>query len=140
MPTYIASNQAAVFVTVAGVTIDSKSWSKMDGGDNSADANPMFPGGADPQVEMGGRPKRSPLVITRPWSDVLFAAYKALDNAVNADVTAVYQVLDGNFNAVPGETITYTGKLLATKRPGYDSEDSKAAMLEITVGTNGPIS
>lgn len=138
---YYRTDQSRIQVSVAGITLDSVSWDKLDGGDNVAPSTQHLPGGMQPPVELGGVPKRNPLTIERAWSDTLIAAYKALDNgAGKLPVTASYTVLDANGNPVPGATITYTGVLLETARPGYDSSSNSEAMLKLTVGLNGPVS
>jgi hypothetical protein len=140
MPQYFRTDQARIQVSIAGVSLDNVSWDKMEGGDNVAPSTNYPPGGMQPSVELGGVPKRNPVTVERIWSDTLIAAYKAMDNgAGKLPVTASYTVLDRNGNPVPGSTISYTGVLLETARPNYDSSSSSEAMLKITVGLNGPI-
>jgi hypothetical protein len=140
MPTYFRTDQARIQVAVVGVTLDSVSWDKMEGGDNEAPSTPKLLGGMANQIEMGGLPKRSVLTVERTWSDTLIAVYKALDNGSGQlRATASYTVLDASGNPVSGSTISYTGVLLKTERPNYDSESNAPAMLKLTLGLNGPI-
>lgn len=141
MPRFFRTDQAAIHVTVAGVTIDDNVWDTMEGGDRSSDGVNYLPGGMAPSVELGGLPKRSDLTISRIWSDTMIAAYKALDNGCGkAAVTASYTNLDANGTMVPNSTITYTGILKSVTRPNYDSNSSGEAKLTIVVGLNGQLS
>lgn len=140
MPTLYRSDQARIQVSVAGVQLDNLSWDKMDGGDNVAPSTSHLPGGMQPQVELGGFPRRSTMTVERAWSDMLIGAYKQLDNGSGRlRATVTYTVLDANANPVPSSTLTYTGVLLETRRPGYDSSSNSAAMLQLTIGLDGPI-
>jgi hypothetical protein len=127
-------------VAVTGVTLDTISWDKLEGGDPTAETSNYLPGGMEPSIELGGLPKRSDLVVHRIWSDTLVAVYKQLDNGVGRLPGAVtYTVLDANRNPLPGSTISYTGILKAVARPGYDSSTSTEALLSLTFGLNGSI-
>jgi len=140
MPTYYRSDQARIQVRVTGIALDNVSWDVMQGGDNVAPSTNYPPGGMQPSVELGGTPRRNPLTVERIWSDTLVAAYKALDSgAGRLAATATYTVLDANGNPVPNSSITYTGVLLETARPDYDSTSSNEAKLRLTIGLNGPI-
>jgi hypothetical protein len=140
VPRLFRTDQAVIHVTVSGVTIDDLSWDVLDGGDNTAQSVNYNPGGMAPSVAMGGIPKRSPVKVSRVWSDTLISAYKALDNGTgHLAVTVSYTNLDANGNGVVGSTITYTGILDAVARPGYDSGTASEAKLELTVDCNGAI-
>lgn len=139
MATYYRSDQAAIHLTVNGVSLDTTSWDSMEGGDNVAEETEHFPGGMRPQVPLGGQPKRSPLTVERKWSDVLIGIYKQLDESVNAEATASYVQLDLT-GAATGEVITYTGLLSSTTRPNYKAGTSEDAMLKVTLSLNGEIS
>ena len=137
MPTLFRTDQAHIHVAVAGVTIDSVSWDKFEGGNLTVESQMYNPGGMVPAVAMGGKRSRSPATISRVWSDALYAAYVALDNAAGiAAVTCSYQLLAADRQTPVGTTITYTGILGNVTRPGYDSMTSTPAMLAITVDLN----
>jgi len=140
MPTLYRSDQARIQVQVAGVQLDNVSWDKLDGGDNVAPSTQHLPGGMQPAIEMGGIARRNQMTVERAWSDLLIGAYRALDNGSGRlRTTVTYTVLDANANPVAGSTLTYTGVVLETRRPGYDSSSSSPAMLVLTIGLDGPI-
>lgn len=137
MPTYFRSDTARVQVTVAGISLPSDSWSKMEGGENAAETSQLLPGGMAPAVALGGLAKRTDLTVHRPWSDVMAGAYKALDQAVGAaTVTASYVVLDNNKQPVANASVTYTGILKSVTRPNYDSSSSTEALLQLVFECN----
>lgn len=139
MPTYIRSDQAQILVEVSGVTLDKESWSIMEGGDQTAESAQAFPGGQKPLIALGGFPKRSTITVQRPWTDVLYGAYKTLDGKVGqATVTVAYQNQNSNREPI-GTPITYTGVLQSVSRPNYKAGTSEEAKLMITVDPNGEI-
>jgi hypothetical protein len=140
MPTYIRSDQAEIHVSPSVIALDKESWDMMEGGDPVATETPIFPGGMEPQVELGGLPKWTPLTIERAWSETLAGVYKALANAAGSEpITASYIIL--GVNKIPtGQVYTYTGVLLSCERPKYKASESVEAMLKITVGINGQVS
>lgn len=140
MPVFFRSDQAAIHVSVAGVPLDNVVWDTFEGGDNAAEDVSYLPGGMAPQINLGGLPKRSDIKVTRIWSDALVRAYKQLDQAVGrSTATVTYTVLDAA-GASTGEQVTYTGVLKMVTRPNYESNTSKEAMLELTIGANEVIS
>lgn len=138
--TYFRSDQAVIHVTVAGVNLDSESWDVMEAGDIKADSLAVFPGGMAPQVELGGLPKRGELTVSRLWSDILIAQFKALDAVAGfAAVTASYAVLKPNRETTSNPPITYRGVLLSVERPNYKSSTAEEALLKLTVGLHGQL-
>jgi len=128
-------------VSVAGVAIDNLSWDKFSGGEVLVDSQMHSPGGMQPTIALGGRRSRSPAVIERIYSDVLAAAYVALDNAAGrAAVTCSIQYLAPDRKTAIGAPITYTGILGPVKRPDYDSMTSTPGMLSVTVDLNEVVS
>jgi hypothetical protein len=140
VPQYFASNQAAIGVEVTGVTLDHISWDSMEGGDNTAEDKPVFPGGMAPQAQLTSIPKRSPLTVTRLWTPALVNEYKALDSlSGQASTTATYSLLEPNGKPT-GFVITYTGVLLSVDRPAYKSgPGGEEVFLTLMIGLNGPI-
>lgn len=139
MPVY-RSDQAAVHVTVTGVALDNIVWDTFAGGDNTASSTNYPPGGMQPSIELGGVPTRSPITVTRAWSDALIGVYKALDQASGRTPGAIsITTLDATGRPV-GVTTTYTGVLLTVTRPGYDHATSAAGMLQLVFGMNESIS
>lgn len=137
MPQYFRSDTARVHLSATGVSLDSVSWDKMEGGDNTAETTNFMPGGMEPSVELGGPPKRSDLTLTRIWSDTLLNVFKKLDAGTgNMAATATYQVLDANKQPVSNGSITYTGIIKSVARPNYDSSTSTEASLVIIMGLN----
>ncbi len=138
MPVYFRSDQASIGVSVAGITIDNLSWDVLEGGDQTVEGMTVLPGGMQPQVALGGIPKRSPITVKRLWSEPTIIAYKALDAvAGNAAVTITYTVLSTNREEIPGFVRTYTGVLGTVTRPNYDAMKSEAAYLTIVAELNG---
>jgi hypothetical protein len=136
---YYRSDQAAIHVKFAAITIDDESWSVLDGGDNVAPNKVVHPGGMAPTVALGGIPIRSDITVERAWSDLLFGAYKALDAASGIEPIEVGYVILNGPGKPQGTVFTYTGVLLSASRPGYKAGESNDAMLKLTVGPNGPI-
>lgn len=136
---YYRSDQAAVHVKFAAVTIDDESWDVLDGGDNVAPNKIIHPGGMAPMISLGGIPVRSDITVERAWSDVLFGAYKTLDGVAGGEPVEVGYVILDSPGKPQGTVFTYTGVLLSTTRPGYKAGESSDAMLKITIGPNGPI-
>lgn len=136
---YYRSDQAAIHVKFAAVTIDDESWDMLDGGDNIAPNKVIHPGGMQPMVSLGGVPIRSEITVERNWSDVLFPVFKELDaGAGNEPVEVGYVVLNGPGRA-QGTIFAYSGVLLGVSRPNYKGGESPDAMLKLTIGPHGPI-
>jgi len=131
---------ASIGVEVTGVALDHLSWDSMEGGDNTGEDKPVFPGGMSPQAQLTQIPKRSPLTVTRLWSPALVAEYKALDAlACQAAATATYTLLEPNGKPT-GFVATYTGILLSVERPNYKSgPGGEESFLTLMIGLNGPI-
>jgi hypothetical protein len=137
---YFRSDQAAIHVSIEGVTLDGISWDVMEAGDNTVEGLVVHPGGMAEQVALGGIPKRSPLTVARLWSDTLIAVFKQIDSlAGQAAVTASYVVLNANKTAT-SNVETYTGVLGTVTRPNYKAGESTDAMLQIAVDLNGALS
>lgn len=133
---YYRSDEASIHVVFAALTIDDESWGVLDGFDLVAANKTIFPGGSQPQVSLGGVPKRSDGTVERDWSDTLFPVFTKLEAAINTLVTVSY-VIDEAPGKPQGTVFTYTGPLLSVSRPGYKAGESNDAMLKITVGANG---
>lgn len=136
---YIRSDQAQINVEVAGVTLDTESWSSLEGGDNTPETAQVFPGGQKPVVALGGFAKPTPLTVMRPWSEALIKPYKELwSRAGQAAATVTYRNQNANREPI-GEPVTYTGVLGTVTRPGYKAGTSEEAKLQITVDLNGEL-
>lgn len=138
MPTY-RSDQFLIHVNVEGITIDNEPWELFEGGEKKAQSLKQFPGGMADQVELGNTPEREQIKLARKWSDVLINAFKALDNASGHTPMEVSVTTLGANKKPTGNTDTYTGILLETKRPTYKAGPAEVAMLELTMGPHGPI-
>lgn len=131
------SDQASIGVTVTGVNLGNESWDVLEGGAQEVEVVMVLPGGMEPQVALGGIPKRSVLTVKKLWSESMINEFQLLDSvAGNAFTTVTYTVLGVNHKpAFPA--YTYTGVLGTVTRPNYDAMKSEAAYLEISVGLNG---
>src|ERR1700684_4438829 len=76
------SDQGAIHVNVAGVSLDSEVWDMLEGGDVTAEELVVFPGAMQEQIALGGVAKRAPLTVERLWSEAMTGVKKALDRAV----------------------------------------------------------
>jgi len=140
MPTY-RSDQAAVHVTVDGVTLDTKPWDSFAGGDITANTVNYLPGGMQPAIDLGGVPQRSDITVEREWSDALIGVYKQLDQLCGRAAGRIpVTTLDANGVPVAGSTSTYTGTLKGVARPGYDSSTSGLAKMQLVFACNGSLS
>lgn len=138
---YYRTDQAAIHVKLSAITIDDESWDVLDGGDNVAQNKIVHPGGMQPMVSLGGVPIRSEITVERAWSDVLIAAYKALDAAAGGEPIEVGYIQLNGPGRPQGTIFGYTGVLLSASRPNYKAgESNQDAMLKLTIGPNGPLS
>jgi hypothetical protein len=138
MPIY-TSKDFRIHLQVAGVTYDTVSWDKFTGGNVVGENQQYNPGGAMPQVVVGGLRKRGPATLERAWDDSLIGAYLAFDAAVTfASVTCSITPLKGK--AQNGGPFTYTGVLESVTRPDADSNTSNVAMMTAIVTLNDTMS
>jgi hypothetical protein len=134
------SDQVAIHVSVAGVSLDSEVWDMLEGGDVTAEELVVFPGAMQEQIPLGGVAKRAPITVERLWSEAMTGVKKALDRAVvvAAAVTVSYTVL-GPEQASTGYVETYTGVLTGCTRPNYKAGTSEEAKLQLKVSPNGAV-
>lgn len=133
------SDQFLIHPVFAGIVIDNEPWDLFEGGENKSAGLKVWPGGMQDQVELGGTPEREPIKLARKWADPLIVAYKQLEGIVGNGPVSV-SVTTLNAQKIPlNDTTTYSGIVLEVHRPNYKSGPSEQAMLEITIGPDGPI-
>lgn len=137
--TFYRSDQAAIGVTIAGITIDNESWDILEDGDNEVDTLKVFPGGMASGLDLGGIPKPGDLTVGRLWSSILIPKYKEIYNeAGQAAVTVTYSVLERNKSTM-GVVFTQNGTLGTVKKTNYKAGTAEEAFVMIKVGLNAQI-
>jgi hypothetical protein len=139
MPVYYRTDMAEIHVELTGIPLDKESWDMMEGGDPVAPETPHFPGGMQPQVELGGLPKWTPIVVERGWAESLALVYKTIANTAGSTPATVSYIQLGANKQPTGVIDTYTGVLLAAERPKYKATESTEAFLKLTIGVNGQV-
>lgn len=137
----LREDQWAIHVDVDGVSLPTKPWSSMEGGDIEAKGTKTRPGGMADEETLGGPQSRTDATVMIQYSnDVLHPLVPKLQQACGSRATSIsYTPLDGDGNP-NGETHTITGKLDTVHEPKKDSNSpSNAAFLSLIISCNVPL-
>lgn len=138
MTTYNRQDSRSVQVRIDGDPTGI--WSTKEGGDGDSEETKIYPGGAQGQVSLGGRPTRENVTVSRYFSlDRDLPKIKRWDGRRGKARVVVTEVfLDADDNAF-GTGVTWTGTLKRVAWPPYDSESSDAAKVEIEISTDADV-
>ena len=141
--TYITSKDAIIWMTIniptGSGTItplvwpsDIKSFRTYKGGDPKAETSVQIPGNLMGAIATPGPVKRSPVMVTLPYSVAIDALRPQIEMCLNYAATGSYTPKDANGN-INGQTTTRTGILQSSEVSGWDATKGEWTMITLTM-------
>jgi hypothetical protein len=132
------TDQAAIGVTVAGLSLPNESWDVLEGRQRMVEGKTVMPGGQQPQRALGGIAKRGPATLKKLYTTGMLLVVKELEEVAGYGLITITYSVKVSAKEPAVFTETYTGVVGNVELANYDADKtSEPAYITVTAELDG---